>query len=107
MLTDLLLAPAIGGVPCFTGDGVARAEVAGDGLATDCTTPSSFLMTIAAFFLAGTRKSDFEIEALVARLADCEWLDTTDMEGVGGWPGFVVGRSEVDIWDEVRDIGWP
>jgi hypothetical protein len=26
------------------------------------------------------------------------------MEGVGGCPRFEAGRSEVETWDEVRDI---
>ena len=70
MLTDRLLDSGTGGVAAFTGGGVARAGVAEGGLVTGCTTtPSVFLMIIAAFFLDGIMKFDFGTGLLVARLA--------------------------------------
>lgn len=71
MLTDRLLDSGTGGVAAFTGGGVARTGVAEGGLVTGCTTPSSFLMAIAALFFGGTMKFDFGTGTglLVARLA--------------------------------------
>jgi hypothetical protein len=68
MLTDRLLEPGMDGVLALTGDGVAGAGVAGEGLFTGCTTPSGVLMAMAAFFFGGRMKFDFEAGLLVARL---------------------------------------
>ena len=72
VLADRLRASGTGGVPAFTGDGVARAGVAGDALATGCTIPSGFFIAIAKLFFGGTMKVDFGAGLLVARLAVCE-----------------------------------
>jgi hypothetical protein len=69
ILTFLLLESGTGGVPALTGDGVARAGVAGDGLVTGCTTPSGFLIIMAALFFGGTMKFVFGTGLLAARLA--------------------------------------